>query len=67
MRASHTDMHTAWLASLIVHESLIRCYPLLCRAAMLRWLGVPSNELHYECFGPAIADIEAAGNKFPVA
>ena len=27
---------------------------------MLAWLGVAPERVHYECFGPAIADIEAA-------
>ena len=28
---------------------------------LLAWLGVPAEEVRYECFGPAVTEIEAAG------
>jgi len=28
---------------------------------LLAWLGVPAEEVKYECFGPAVTEIEAAG------
>jgi len=28
---------------------------------LLAWLGVPAEEVQYECFGPAVTEIEAAG------
>lgn len=50
--------------ALAADPPLVPSFIYVCAAA-LRWLGVQGNEVHYECFGPEIADIET-NRRFPL-